>query len=69
MRTTLDVPVELLEEARLKLGYKSKTDTMVFALKAVVQRDRLEDLQALLGTIEFTTDAATLRGKKPARAK
>jgi len=27
MRTTLDLPIELLEEARLALGFKSKTDT------------------------------------------
>jgi len=69
MRTTLDLPVELLDEAQTRLGYKSKTDTIIFALKQVVHHNRLEDLRALLGTIEFTADAATLRGKKPSRAK
>lgn len=69
MRTTLDVPVDLIEEARHKLGYKSKTDTMVFALKALVRSDRLEDLKAMIGTIGFTADAATLRGKRSPRSK
>ena len=69
MRTTLDLPAELMTEAQDRLGYKSKTDTIIFALRQVVRHDRLEDLKALLGTIEFTADAATLRGKKPSRRK
>ena len=69
MRTTLDLPVELMTEAQHRLGYKSKTDTIIFALRQVVRHDRLEDLKTLLGTIEFTADAATLRGKKPSRRK
>jgi hypothetical protein len=32
MRTTLDLPVDLVEEARNVLGFKSKTDTVVLAL-------------------------------------
>jgi len=29
MRTTLDIPEPLIEEARMLLGFKSKTDTVV----------------------------------------
>jgi hypothetical protein len=33
MRTTLDLPEALLEEARRLLGFKSKTDTVVASLR------------------------------------
>jgi len=69
MRTTLDLPEELVETARQSLGYKSKTDTVVFALRELVRRGKLDELKAMIGKMEFTTDAATLRGKRPARGR
>jgi hypothetical protein len=56
MRTTLDLPIELLEEARLALGFKSKTDTIVVALRELVRRQRLEQLKGLLGRVELDLD-------------
>lgn len=53
--------MELVDEARSALGYKSKTDTVVFALRQVVRESRLDRLKALLGKIEFAIDPATLR--------
>jgi hypothetical protein len=53
MRTTLDLPEDLVEEAKAALGYKSKTDTIIFALKEVIRRDRIEDLKDLIGKIDF----------------
>jgi Arc/MetJ family transcription regulator len=52
MRTTLDIPEELLEEARKKLGFKSKTDTVIVALRELVRRGRLEEIKALYGGLE-----------------
>jgi len=69
MRTTLDLPVELIDEARDTLGYKSKTDTIVHALKEVVRRGKLDDLRALFGKVEFEVDPLTLRGKPAAPPK
>lgn len=63
MRTTLDLPVELLDEARHKLGYRSKTDTIIYALKEVVRRSKLDELKAICGTVDFDVDPLTLRGK------
>ena len=51
MRTTLDLPDNLVEEARAALGYTSKTDTVVFALREVVRRSRLDELKALMGRV------------------
>ena len=63
MRTTLDIPSGLVEEARDAIGFKSKTDTVVFALKEVVRRSRLEDLKALLRRIDFEFDPAEIRAE------
>lgn len=56
MRTTLDLPEGLVEEARAVLGYKSKTDTIIFALKEIVRRDRIEELKDLIGKIDLDCD-------------
>jgi Arc/MetJ family transcription regulator len=56
MRTTLDLPAELIEEARRALGFKSKTDTVVVALRELIRRHRIEDLKNLLGRVELDVD-------------
>lgn len=61
MRTTLDLPEELVDEARDALGYKSKTDTIIFALRNVIRDTRKEELIAMIGKIEFDVDPTTLR--------
>jgi Arc/MetJ family transcription regulator len=66
MRTTLDLPETLIEEARATLGFKSKTDTVVHALKEVVRRSKAEELKRLFGTVRFDVDPTTLRGKPAA---
>ena len=69
MRTTLDLPEELINAARSALGYKSKTDTVVFALKEVVRRTRIDDLKDLMGRIEFEFDPTDLREKARQRVR
>ena len=61
MRTTLDLPEELLEEARTALGFRSKTDTVVLALRELVRRRRLDELKSLLGRVELTVDVPRSR--------
>ena len=63
MRTTLHLPVPLLDEARTTLGFRSKTDTVVYALREVVRRGRSEELKALIGKVRFEFDPTTLRRK------
>ena len=66
MRTTLDLPVDLVEEARSVLGFKSKTDTIVLALRELVRRRRIDDLKALLGRVDLDIDLSKSR-RRPAR--
>ena len=53
----------LVDEARKVAGFKSKTDTVVYALKEVVRRKRKEDLMALLRRIDFGDAPAEMRRK------
>jgi Arc/MetJ family transcription regulator len=61
MRTTLDIPDPLLEEARRLLGFKSKTDTVIVSLQELVRRKRIEELKSLLGSIDLEIDVPASR--------
>jgi hypothetical protein len=63
MRTTLILPETLLDEARAALGFRSKTDTVVRALREVVRRSRADELKSLIGKIQFEFDPTELRKK------
>jgi len=66
MRTTLDLPEDLLDSARRALGFKSKTDTIVVALRELVRRHHLEELKSLLGRVELDVDVERSR-RRPRR--
>ncbi|HVL68037.1 MAG TPA: type II toxin-antitoxin system VapB family antitoxin [Vicinamibacterales bacterium] len=66
MRTTLDLPEELVESARKALGFKSKSDTIIVALRELVRRHRVEELKGLLGRVELDVDVERSR-RRPRR--
>ena len=68
MRTTLNLPDDLLDEARRLLGFTSKTDTIVLALTELVRRPRLEELKGLLGDVELEIDLPASR-RRPGRVR
>lgn len=61
MRTTLNLPEGLVEEARALLQFQSKTDTVIFALRELVRRKRLDDLKQLMGSVDLRVDVAASR--------
>ncbi len=67
MRTTLDIPAPLIEEARDLLGFKSKTDTVVLALRELVRRHRIEELKSLFGSIDLDIDTDRSRRRPKQR--
>lgn len=67
MRTTLILPDGLVETAREMLGFTSKTDTVVYALREVVRRGQRDELKALLGRVTFDVDPTALRNKERRR--
>ena len=56
MRTTLDVPEDLLNEAQRLLQFKSKTDTVIFSLRELIRRKRIEELKEMAGSIRLDVD-------------
>jgi Arc/MetJ family transcription regulator len=68
MRTTLDIPDDLLNEARRLLGFKSKTDTVILSLRELIRRRRIEELKGLLGAVELDVDVARSRRRPRRRA-
>ena len=68
MRTTLDLPIDLVDTARASLGFTSKTDTVVFALREVVRRGRIDDLKSLMGKVTFEFDPNDVRRKDRKRS-
>jgi Arc/MetJ family transcription regulator len=68
MRTTLDLPTDLVVEAQQMLGFKSKTDVVILALRELVRRRRLEQLRELAGRVEIDVDLARSR-RRPSRKR
>ncbi len=66
MRTTLDIPESLIEEARRILGFKSKTDTVVLSLRELVRRRRIEELKEIMGEVDLEIDIPASR-RRPRR--
>ncbi len=69
MRTTLDIPEPLLDEARRILGFKSKTDTVVVSLRELIRRQRIDELKAMMGAVRLDIDIAKSRRRPRARAR
>jgi len=68
MRTTLDLPEPLIEEARRLLGFKSKTDTVVMSLRELIRRKRIEELKELMGDVRLDIDIPASR-RRPRRRR
>lgn len=66
MRTTLDIPEPLIEEARRLLGFKSKTDTVVLSLQELIRRRRIEELKSMMGAVKLDIDIPSSR-RRPRR--
>ena len=69
MRTTLDLPEALVDEARRLLGFKSKTDTVVLSLQELIRRRRIEDLKALMGSVRLEIDIPSSRRRPPRKRR
>jgi hypothetical protein len=69
MRTTLNIPEPLIEEARKLLGFTSKTDTVVLSLRELIRRKRIDELKELMGRVKLDVDLASSRrrGRRPRR--
>jgi Arc/MetJ family transcription regulator len=53
MRSTLDLPDDLLRDAQALSGLKTKKEVVTAALDEFVRRRRLEDLRSMVGHADF----------------
>lgn len=53
--------MELVDAARDALGFRSKTDTIIMALRELVRRHRLDELKGLMGRVRLDIDVPKSR--------
>jgi metal-responsive CopG/Arc/MetJ family transcriptional regulator len=63
MRTTLDIPKELIDEAMEATGAKTKSQLIRDALRAQINQVKRKRLIALRGTIDLDIDLDSLRDR------
>jgi len=64
MRTTLDLPEPLVDEA-LKLSHqKTKTAVIITALEDFVRKSKLEGLKMFKGKVDLNINLSALRDRK-----
>lgn len=61
MRTTLEIPEALLEEARRASRLSTKRETVVAGLNELLRKAKREDLRRLAGRIELKIDLRKAR--------
>lgn len=64
MRTTLDIPKKLIEEAMKVTGAKTKSQVIKEALQAQINQEKRKKLIALKGSLDLDIDLDTLRDRK-----
>ena len=61
MRTTINIPQELLEEAQRLAGTSSKTATIIWSLQESIRVKRIEQLRKMRGKLDLDIDLGALR--------
>ncbi len=64
MRTTLDLPEDLLAEAMRVTHSKTKTAAIVRGLEELVRKSRMQELRRYRGKINLDIDLDTLRARR-----
>ena len=64
MRTTVDIPEDLLEEARRLSHSRTKRDAIIAGLQELIRTAHLDDLRSLPGKIELNLDLFRSRKRK-----
>jgi len=64
MRTTLDLPEELLEEAMKATNIRTKTQVIIQALENLVRKYNVAQIKNYKGKVDIDVDLGQLRGRK-----
>ena len=64
MKTTLDLPEELLDEAMKVTRTRTKTGVIILALQELIRKSNLTDLKKYKGKIDLDIDLDNLRATR-----
>jgi Arc/MetJ family transcription regulator len=63
MRTTLDLPEDLLEEAMKATEITTKTKVIITALEDLIRKSKISDLKKYKGKVDLEIDMNAVRGR------
>ena len=63
MRTTIDLPEKLVQEAMKAAHVKTKTSVIILALKELIRKSKISDLKKFQGKVDLDIDLNVLRGR------
>ena len=63
MRTTLDLPEDLLKKAMKKVGLNTKTAVIILALKELLRKETLASLKDFKGRLNLDINLDVIRGR------
>ena len=64
MRTTLDLPEELINEAMKATRIQTKTRVIITALEELVRKSKISEIKHYKGKIDLDIDLDTIRGRQ-----
>ncbi|MGB5685014.1 MAG: type II toxin-antitoxin system VapB family antitoxin [Candidatus Electrothrix sp.] len=64
MRTTLDIPENLITEAMQLTSIKTKTALIIRALEELVRKNKIAEIKKYKGRIDLDVDLDVLRNRK-----
>jgi hypothetical protein len=63
MRTTLDLPDGLIQEALMATNAKNRTQVIIMALEELIRRHRISEIKRYKGKLDLNIDLATVRDR------
>ncbi len=64
MRTTLDLPEHLLDEAMKTTQISTKTKVIITALEELIRKSKISGLKKFKGKVDLDIDMDIVRGRK-----
>lgn len=64
MRTTLDLPEDLINEAMKAAQVNTKTKAIITALEELIRKSKISGIKQYKGKIDLDIDLSTLRGRR-----
>jgi hypothetical protein len=64
MRTTLDIPENLLNEAMKATNINTKTKVIVTALEGLIRKSKISDLKKFKGKVDLDIDLEIIRDRQ-----